>query len=41
VREWQKPLDEAKIAWLQEQFALAKVKIEAVWGVHTPPWQGR
>lgn len=39
MREWQKPLSEEKIAWLVEQFAIAKLKIEEVWGPHYRPWR--
>lgn len=39
MREWQKPLDDAKIAWLVEQFAIAKAKIENVWGPRYKPWR--
>lgn len=38
MRQWQEPLTEDKILWLQQQFALHKARIEAVWGVHRTPW---
>lgn len=37
-RPWQMPLTEDKILWLQEQFALTKHRIEAVWGKPDRPW---
>lgn len=39
MREWQKPLSEEKIAWLIEQFELARKRIEDVWPTYVPPWR--
>lgn len=40
VPEWSKPLSEEKIAWLVEQFAIAKDRIDRLWGPFQPkPWQ--
>ena len=36
---WDKPLNEEQIAWLQEQFELAKQRIENVWGGQPQPWR--
>lgn len=39
MRDWQKPLNEDQIAWLVEQFAIAKLKVETIWGTETRPWR--
>lgn len=39
MREWQQPLSEEKIAWLQEQFEKYRIKIEAMWGSPGKPWR--
>jgi hypothetical protein len=39
MRHWNEPLDAEQIAWLQEQFELAKQKIESVWGGQPQPWK--
>jgi hypothetical protein len=36
---WDKPLNEEQIAWLQEQFEIAKQRIENVWGGQPQPWK--
>jgi hypothetical protein len=38
MRQWQQPLSEEKIAMLQEQFELARIRIEAIWGSPGRPW---
>lgn len=39
MRDWQEPLDAEQIAWLQEQFELARERIEGVWGGQPQPWK--
>lgn len=40
IPEWQQPLSGEKIDWLVEQFALAKERIDRIWGPRSPsPWQ--
>jgi hypothetical protein len=33
------PLNAEQIAWLQEQFEIARQKIESVWGGQPQPWK--
>jgi hypothetical protein len=39
MRQWQQPLSEEQIAWLQEQFEIARRKIEETWGARDRPWK--
>lgn len=38
MSSWQEPLSEEKIAWLVDQFAKAKQRIEEIYGTPTKPW---
>jgi hypothetical protein len=38
MRKWQQPLNDEQIKWLQEQFEIARIRIEKNWGGGLPPW---